>query len=100
MYVSVKGGERAITAAHKLLAEERRGDPTVPELTLAQIEQQMSLGVSRVMSPTAATSSRAGSRLRKTGASSGSGSPHGQVSLRHGARRCCRQELSAATNFG
>ena len=50
MYVSVKGGERAITAAHTLLAEERRGDPAVPELTLAQIEQQMSLGVDRVMS--------------------------------------------------
>src|SRR5215510_4494206 len=50
MYVSVKGGERAITAAHKLLAEERRGDPQVPELSLAQIAQQMSLGVARVMS--------------------------------------------------
>ncbi|HKP26680.1 MAG TPA: carbon-phosphorus lyase complex subunit PhnI, partial [Dongiaceae bacterium] len=49
MYVSVKGGERAITAAHKLLAEERRGNPAVPELTLDQIEQQLSLGVSRVM---------------------------------------------------
>src|ERR671919_212851 len=49
MYVSVKGGERAITAAHKLLAEERRGDPAVPELTLDQIEEQLSLGVARVM---------------------------------------------------
>ena len=34
MYVAVKGGERAIDAAHRLLAEERRGDPAVPELTL------------------------------------------------------------------
>jgi len=50
MYVSVKGGERAIAAAHSLLAEERRGDPAVPELTLAQIEEQLSLGVARVMS--------------------------------------------------
>ncbi len=50
MYVSVKGGERAIAAAHKLLAEERRGDPEVPELTLPQIEQQLSLAVTRVMS--------------------------------------------------
>ena len=49
MYVSVKGGERAIAAAHELLAEERRGDPAVPELDLAQIAQQLSLGVARVM---------------------------------------------------
>jgi alpha-D-ribose 1-methylphosphonate 5-triphosphate synthase subunit PhnI len=50
MYVSVKGGERAIEAAHALLAEERRGDPEVPQLTLAQIDQQLSLAVDRVMS--------------------------------------------------
>ncbi|HEY0523347.1 MAG TPA: carbon-phosphorus lyase complex subunit PhnI, partial [Stellaceae bacterium] len=49
MYVAVKGGEAAITAAHRLLAETRRGDPEVPELTIAQIEQQMSLAVDRVM---------------------------------------------------
>ena len=28
MYVAVKGGEKAIDAAHRLLAEERRGDPS------------------------------------------------------------------------
>ena len=39
MYVAVKGGERAIDNAHRLLARERRGDPSVPELSLAQIEQ-------------------------------------------------------------
>ncbi len=50
MYVSVKGGERAIAAAHDLLAEERRGDTRVPELGLDQIAQQLSLGVARVMS--------------------------------------------------
>ncbi len=50
MYVSVKGGERAIAAAHDLLAEERRGDTGVPELGLEQIAQQLSLGVARVMS--------------------------------------------------
>ena len=33
MYVAVKGGERAIEAAHRLVAEERRGDPAVPALT-------------------------------------------------------------------
>jgi alpha-D-ribose 1-methylphosphonate 5-triphosphate synthase subunit PhnI len=49
MYVAVKGGERAIDRAHQLLAEERRGDPGVPELTLAQIEQQLAFAVDRVM---------------------------------------------------
>ena len=49
MYVAVKGGERAIDAAHEWLAEERRGDPDVPELSLAQIQEQMSLAVNRVM---------------------------------------------------
>jgi alpha-D-ribose 1-methylphosphonate 5-triphosphate synthase subunit PhnI len=49
MYVAVKGGERAIENAHRLLAAERRGDPGVPELSLAQIEQQLALAVDRVM---------------------------------------------------
>jgi len=49
MYVAVKGGEKAITAAHRLLAEARRGDPAVPELSLAQIDEQLALAVDRVM---------------------------------------------------
>ena len=49
MYVAVKGGERAIDNAHAWLAEERRGDPAVPELSVAQIREQMSLAVNRVM---------------------------------------------------
>ena len=49
MYVAVKGGERAIASAHRLLAEERRGDLSVPELSLAQIDQQLGLAVDRVM---------------------------------------------------
>jgi alpha-D-ribose 1-methylphosphonate 5-triphosphate synthase subunit PhnI len=49
MYVAVKGGERAISAAHDLLAEARRGSTAVPELGLAQIEQQLALAVDRVM---------------------------------------------------
>src|SRR5688572_24752289 len=49
MYVAVKGGERAIENAHRLLAHERRGDPSVPEISLAQISEQMSLAVDRVM---------------------------------------------------
>jgi len=49
MYVAVKGGERAIDNAHAWLAEERRGDTGVPELSVAQIREQMSLAVNRVM---------------------------------------------------
>lgn len=49
MYVATKGGERAIDAAHAWLAEERRGDPAVPELSVAQIAEQMTLAVNRVM---------------------------------------------------
>src|SRR5213079_3086112 len=43
------GGERAIENAHRLLAHERRGDQSVPELSLDQISEQLSLGVDRVM---------------------------------------------------
>jgi alpha-D-ribose 1-methylphosphonate 5-triphosphate synthase subunit PhnI len=49
MYVAVKGGERAIANAHSLLAEERRGDRSVPDLTLDQITSQLTLAVDRVM---------------------------------------------------
>ena len=49
MYVAVKGGERAIENAHRLLAHERRGDRDVPEISLAQISEQLSLGVDRIM---------------------------------------------------
>lgn len=48
-YVSVKGGEKAITNAHQWLAEERRGDPTVAEVEVAQVREQLSLAVDRVM---------------------------------------------------
>jgi alpha-D-ribose 1-methylphosphonate 5-triphosphate synthase subunit PhnI len=50
MYVAVKGGERAIENAHALLARQRRGDPSVPEISLAQISEQLALAVNRVMS--------------------------------------------------
>jgi alpha-D-ribose 1-methylphosphonate 5-triphosphate synthase subunit PhnI len=49
MYVAVKGGERAIDAAHAWLAEERRGDPAIPALSVAQIRSQLALAVNRVM---------------------------------------------------
>src|SRR5205085_2859421 len=50
MYVAVKGGERAIENAHRLLAHERRGARDVPEVTLPQIVEQLALAVDRVMS--------------------------------------------------
>ena len=49
MYVATKGGERAIDAAHQWLSDERRGDRSVPELSIAQIREQMALAVNRVM---------------------------------------------------
>lgn len=50
MYVAVKGGEKAIDNAHALLAQKRRGEPSIPELSVSQIEQQMPMAVARVMS--------------------------------------------------
>mgnify|MGYP001765240557 FL=1 len=49
MYVSVKGGEKAIRAAHRLLADRRRGDRAVPEVAADQIREQLTLAVDRVM---------------------------------------------------
>jgi len=49
MYVAVKGGERAIEASWRLLDQARRGDTRVPELSVAQIREQMRLAVARVM---------------------------------------------------
>ncbi len=50
MYVAVKGGERAIDNAHQLLANRRRGDTAVAELSVRQVRQQLPLAVARVMS--------------------------------------------------
>lgn len=41
MYVAVKGGEKAIAAAHRLQEHRRRGDDQLPELSVVQIEQQL-----------------------------------------------------------
>ncbi len=49
MYVAVKGGERAIDNAHQWLAEERRGNPGVAEMSVPQIREQLALAVNRVM---------------------------------------------------
>ncbi len=49
MYVAVKGGERAIENAHAWLAEERRGDVAIAELSVEQIKSQLTIAVNRVM---------------------------------------------------
>lgn len=49
MYVAVKGGETAIRNAHKLLADRRRGDRSVPAIGLDQIVEQLALAIDRVM---------------------------------------------------
>src|SRR5919109_2747214 len=49
MYVAVKGGEAAIQNAHRLLADRRRGDRSVPAIRLDQIVEQLALAVDRVM---------------------------------------------------
>ncbi|MGP1252836.1 MAG: carbon-phosphorus lyase complex subunit PhnI [Kiloniellales bacterium] len=49
MYVAVKGGEKAIDNAHAWLEALRRGDPSVPDLSVEQIGQQLALAVDRVM---------------------------------------------------
>lgn len=49
MYVAVKGGETAILNSYRLLAERRRGDRRHPELSAAQIREQLGLAVDRVM---------------------------------------------------
>ena len=49
MYVAVKGGERAIERSWDLLAINRRGDESFPELSVDQIREQLRLAVARVM---------------------------------------------------
>lgn len=49
MYVAVKGGETAILNSYRLLDRQRRGDPALPELSVAQIQAQLKLAVDRVM---------------------------------------------------
>ena len=49
MYVAVKGGERAIDAAHDWLGRAHRGPADQPALDTAQIRDQMALAVARVM---------------------------------------------------
>lgn len=44
MYVAVKGGEKAIRAAHALQEQKRRGDGRLPELSVEQMSDQLSGG--------------------------------------------------------
>lgn len=48
-YVAVKGGEQAIQNSELLLKSLRRGDTTLSELSVEQIQQQLALAVNRVM---------------------------------------------------
>lgn len=48
-YVTVKGGEQAIDNAHAWLAEERRGDRSIPSVSLKQIAGQLGRAVDRAM---------------------------------------------------
>lgn len=49
MYVAVKGGETAIAHSLDLLADRRRGNRDIPEVSLQQIDEQLGLAVDRVM---------------------------------------------------
>ncbi|PSH60870.1 carbon-phosphorus lyase complex subunit PhnI [Phyllobacterium sophorae] len=49
MITSIKGGEKAIDASHRLLAKRRRGNPAIAELSVDQIREQLTLAVDRVM---------------------------------------------------
>ena len=49
MYVAVKGGEKAISNAHRWMADRRRGNRQQEELGTAQVEEQLGLAVDRVM---------------------------------------------------
>ena len=49
MYVAVKGGEAAISSAHRLLADRRRGERSLPSITVEQVVEQLALAVDRVM---------------------------------------------------
>jgi alpha-D-ribose 1-methylphosphonate 5-triphosphate synthase subunit PhnI len=46
---TIKGGEKAIAASHKLLARQRRGDPRINEIRVDAIHEQLGLAVDRVM---------------------------------------------------
>ena len=50
MYVAVKGGERAIENAHRLLAQSGAATARRRKSRSAQISEQLGLGVERVMS--------------------------------------------------
>ena len=68
MYVAVKGGETAIAHSLDLLADKRRGDRDVAELSLEQIDQQLALAVDRVMTEGSCYDRAAGGARHQAGA--------------------------------
>ncbi|MET4213852.1 carbon-phosphorus lyase complex subunit PhnI [Bradyrhizobium sp. LA2.1] len=49
MLVAIRGGEQALENAELLLSAQRRGDAAIPELSVEQIGEQLSLAVDRAM---------------------------------------------------
>ena len=49
MYVAVKGGEKAVEQSRRLLAKNRRGPESIPQISTGQINHQLGLAVDRVM---------------------------------------------------
>jgi alpha-D-ribose 1-methylphosphonate 5-triphosphate synthase subunit PhnI len=89
MYVAAKGGERAITNAHALLAKEGRGDLDLPRIDFAAVAGQLGVLVSRVMTegslydPGAGRARhRAGAGRRARGDYAGALVPHYAAALR------------------
>lgn len=90
MYVAVKGGEAAIDNAHRLLADRRRGDRSVPAMRIEQIIEQLGLAVDRIMSEgslydreLAALAFKQARGDMTTAASTATLSPQGQAIERH-----------------
>ena len=106
-YVAVKGGERAIDAAHAWLAAARRGDPAVPLLDPAQIDQQLGRAVDRVMAEGSLLRPRAGGAGDQAGAGRpGRGDlpaarlPHHPAALRRQRAGRHRRDAGAAPHLG
>ncbi|RVK89401.1 carbon-phosphorus lyase complex subunit PhnI [Sinorhizobium meliloti] len=65
MLVAIRGGEQAIENAEHRVSEQRRGDPSIPELSNDQISEQLSLAVDRAMNEGAIYDRHAASQALK-----------------------------------
>ncbi|MCW1412991.1 carbon-phosphorus lyase complex subunit PhnI [Rhizobium sp. 1AS11] len=65
MLVAIRGGEQAIENAERRVFEQRRGDPSIPELSNDQISEQLSLAVDRAMNEGAIYDRHAASQALK-----------------------------------